>query len=206
MDQRKIGAFIAEKRKEKNLTQAKLAEKLGITDRAVSKWETGRSLPDASVMPELCAELGVTLNDLFSGEVVSMNTYNESLEQHLLDMKKQKEAADRRLLSMEILIGVISVAFFFTMLGLGVFAVKNGQPQWLFWVLSGAGLLQFLVAMGFALRIEQVAGYYKCGKCGHSYVPNYLSVTFAMHVNRTRFMKCPACKKWSWQKKVIEKD
>ena len=206
MDQRKIGAFIAEKRKEKNLTQAKLAEKLGITDRAVSKWETGRSLPDASVMPELCAELGVTLNDLFSGEVVSMNTYNESLEQHLLDMKKQKEAADRRLLSMEILIGVISVAFFFTMLGLGAFAVKNGQPQRLFWLLSGVGLLQFLVAMGFALRIEQVAGYYKCGKCGHAYVPNYLSVTFAMHVNRTRFMKCPACKKWSWQKKVIEKD
>lgn len=206
MDQQKIGAFIAEKRKEKNLTQAKLAEKLGITDRAVSKWETGRSLPDASVMPELCKELGVTLNDLFSGEVVSMNTYNESLEQHLLDMKKQKEAADRRLLSMEILIGVISVAFFFTMLGIGSFAVKNGQPQWLFWVLFGVGLLQFLVAMGFALRIEQVAGYYKCGKCGHSYVPNYLSVTFAMHVNRTRFMKCPACKKWSWQKKVIKKD
>ena len=62
MDQIKIGAFIAKKRKEQNLTQAQVAEKLGITDRAVSKWETGRSLPDASVMLELCGMLKITVN------------------------------------------------------------------------------------------------------------------------------------------------
>ena len=72
MDQIKIGRFIAERRKEKSLTQMQLAEKLGISDRAVSKWENGRSMPDSSIMPELCQLLGITVNDLFNGEVVVM--------------------------------------------------------------------------------------------------------------------------------------
>ena len=72
MDQIKIGKFITEKRKEKNITQSKLAEMLDITDRAVSKWETGICLPDAGNMPKLCEILGITINDLFSGEKVDM--------------------------------------------------------------------------------------------------------------------------------------
>ena len=68
MDQVKIGKFIAEKRKENNLTQMKLAEMLAVTDRAVSKWETGKSLPDSSIMIELCNILKITVNDLLSGE------------------------------------------------------------------------------------------------------------------------------------------
>ena len=98
MDQIKIGKFISEKRKEKGLTQMQLAEKLGITDRAVSKWETGKSLPDASIMLELCATLGVTVNDLLCGEEVSMKNYSEEAEKNLIEMVKQKETADRRLL------------------------------------------------------------------------------------------------------------
>ena len=77
MEQVKIGKFIASKRKEQGLTQLQLAEKLGITDRAVSKWETGKSLPDASLMPELCKLLKITINDLLCGEVVSVENYNE---------------------------------------------------------------------------------------------------------------------------------
>ena len=72
MDQLKTGMFISELRKEKSLTQAQLAEKLGITDRAVSKWETGRSLPDAAIMLELCEILGITVNELLSGERLNM--------------------------------------------------------------------------------------------------------------------------------------
>ena len=72
MEQVKIGKFIASKRKEQGLTQLQLAEKLGITDRAVSKWETGKSLPDASLMPELCKLLKITINDLLCGEIVSV--------------------------------------------------------------------------------------------------------------------------------------
>ena len=72
MDQMKIGAFISSCRKEKGLTQAKLAEQIGISDRAVSKWENGKSLPDASIMMELCDILGITVNDLLKGERVNM--------------------------------------------------------------------------------------------------------------------------------------
>ncbi len=99
MDQIKIGKFIAQKRKEQKLTQNQLAEKLGITDRAVSKWETGRSLPDASVMLELCGLLKITVNDLLTGEVVSMKNYDENMEKNLIKMIKQKEEADKRLLA-----------------------------------------------------------------------------------------------------------
>ena len=68
MNQTEIGKFIARCRKEKGLTQTQLAEKLSITDRAVSKWETGRSMPDSSIMLKLCEILGVTVNELLSGE------------------------------------------------------------------------------------------------------------------------------------------
>lgn len=206
MDQIQIGKFIAEKRKEQGLTQLQLAERLGITDRAVSKWETGKSLPDASIMLALCAILKITVNDLLNGEVVTMENYDKNVEKTLLEMVKQKEQADKRLLKMEIVIGVVSLLFMFAMIAVGIAFAKLGYPTWIFFVLFGVGLVQFLVAMSFAVRIEQVAGYYECKKCGHRYVPKYGSVYMAMHVNRTRFMKCPDCGKWSWQKKVIGKE
>ena len=205
MDQIKIGKFISQKRKEKDLTQAQLAEKLGITDRAVSKWETGRSLPDASIMLELCELLGITVNDLLNGEVLSMNNYNEKAEKALLDMVKQKERSDKRLLTMEIVIGFVSTAFLLAMTAVGAVFMKTQEKEWVFWLLFGIGMAQFIVCMLFALRIEQVAGYYECQKCGNRYVPDYKSVNLAMHMGRTRYMKCPKCGKKSWQKKVISK-
>ena len=206
MDQIQIGKFIAEKRKEQGMTQMQLAEALGITDRAVSKWETGRSLPDASIMLELCKILKITVNELLCGEELSMENYNEKIEKALLEMVKQKEEADRRLLKMEILIGVLSALFLVALLGVGIAFMVMEKPVWIFFMLFGIGMVQFIVAVAFAVQIEQVAGYYECQKCGHRYVPKYGSVYMAMHVNRTRYMKCPDCGKWSWQKKVIGKD
>lgn len=72
MDQVKIGKFIKQKRKEGKLTQSELAEKLNITDRTISKWENGNCMPDAGLIPEICKILNITINDLFSGEVVDM--------------------------------------------------------------------------------------------------------------------------------------
>ena len=77
MNQIKIGEFISSQRKMKNLTQATLAEKLGITDRAVSKWERGKGLPDASLMVDLCEILGITVNELLCGEKISVENKNE---------------------------------------------------------------------------------------------------------------------------------
>ena len=76
MDQVKVGRFIAECRKNKNMTQAELAEKLNITDRAISKWETGKGMPDSSIMLEPCGKLDISVNELLSGEVIKMENYN----------------------------------------------------------------------------------------------------------------------------------
>ncbi len=203
MDQVKIGKFIAECRKKKNLTQMQLAEKLNITDRAISKWETGKSLPDSSVMLELCDVLGINVNDLFSGEVVTLDNYNKELENNLIEMIKQKEQADKRLLTVEIVMGIICLIPLLAAIVLVSVIPLNEMMETIIVVV---GLVPLLVATPFALKIEQKAGYYECQKCGHRHIPQYSTVFLAMHVNRTRYMRCPKCGKKSWQKKVLKKE
>ena len=91
MNQTEIGKFIAKCRKEKKLTQAQLAEKLNITDRAVSKWETGKSMPDSSIMLELCKILGITVNELLSGEEIDMESYEKKADENLIALKRKDE-------------------------------------------------------------------------------------------------------------------
>ena len=202
MDQAKIGRFIAVCRKKTGLTQMQLAEKLGITDRAVSKWENGRSMPDSSIMLDLCHTLHISVNDLLHGEVVTVENYDKKRESILLEMVKQKEEADKRLLSLEILIGVLSMII---LLGFNFMAAFIPMPDWLRIVLIVVGFAVCMIGIVYALKIEQTAGYYECAKCHHRYVPTFSSVLWAAHVNRTRYMRCPACKQKSWNKKVLSK-
>lgn len=203
MDQLKIGAFIAERRKMKSLTQAQLAEKLNITDRAVSKWENGRSLPDASIMLELCEILDISVNDLLVGEVVAVDKYNKELENRLLEIIKEKKLTDRRLLKLEVVIGVLSTIICIAFI---LFASYAPLLDWQRILIIFSGLILALVGFFCALRIEQVAGYYECRHCNHKYVPTYNAVNFAPHMGRIRYMKCPECHKKSWQRKVVSKD
>ena len=83
MNQEKIGKFIANLRKEKNMTQQELAKKLGITDRAISKWENGRGLPDYSLLQDLCDTLSISINELFSGEKISKEDYKTKAEENM---------------------------------------------------------------------------------------------------------------------------
>ena len=203
MDQVKIGKFIAECRKKENLTQLQLAEKLNITDRAVSKWETGKSLPDSSIMLDLCAVLKISVNDLLSGEVVTMEHYDKELENNLLEMVKAKEQADKRLLSLEVFVGITVTVILFVLIAVAAFLQ---MADWLRVTLIALGFVIFLAGCFYALRIEQVAGYYECKECGHRYVPTYKAVNLAPHMGRTRYMRCPNCSKKSWQKKVLNKE
>ena len=203
MDQVKIGAFIAHRRKSAKLTQLQLAEKLNITDRAVSKWETGKAMPDTSIMLALCGILDITVNDLLSGEVVSMENYNKELENNLLEIAKQKEQADKRLLSLELVIGVLLVII---MLTLTMVASFVQMADWLRPLLILIGFIPLVIAIPFMIKIEQTAGYYACARCGHRYVPTFGSVFMSMHIHTTRYMRCPKCNRWSWQKKVLRKD
>lgn len=203
MDQIKIGKFISERRRAAGLTQLQLAEMIGITDRAVSKWETGRALPDSSIMLELCEILKITVNDLLSGEVIKVDNYKMETEKQLLNMVKEKEESDRRLLKMEIIMGIATIIpFLAACLFVSVYPLK----EWVAVLAVLLGLVPFLIAAPFMMRIEQKAGYYECKACGHRYVPRFVSVFLAMHTGRTRFMRCQSCGKRTWQKKVVEKD
>ena len=203
MDQIKIGKFIAERRKFVNLTQFELAEKLDITDRAVSRWETGKTMPDSSIMLELCSILKISVNELLSGEILSMDDYKNQLEKNLIEAVKQKEQADKRLLTLEVVIIVLSVLVLLIPILLAAYLELE---TWQRIVLVCSGVIPCVVGLFFAIKIEQVAGYYECQKCGHKYVPTFKQASFSMHMGRTKYLKCPKCGERSWQKKVISKD
>ena len=113
MDQIKIGRFIAECRKKANLTQMQLAEKLGITDKAVSKWERGVAMPDTSIMLELCDILRISVNELLSGEKINMENNNQKNEQLLLDMAKELEKKNKTIWSSMWAIMIVSMTALF---------------------------------------------------------------------------------------------
>ena len=118
MDYEKIGRFIAEKRKEKGMTQKELANQLGIGDKAVSKWETGRGMPDNSIMLPLCSLLGINVNELLMGETLSEKDYNESTEDIILTLMEEKESLKkknkRNLFSFALVILLAAILFFLT--------------------------------------------------------------------------------------------
>ena len=204
MDQIKIGKFIQEKRKAKNLTQLDLADKLLITDRAVSKWECGKSLPDASIMLQLCELLEISVNELLTGEDIEMENYNKQAELNLVKITKQNELANKRLLLMEVVIMIVSVVFLLSLLTIGIIIATNDKSKsWAFFTLLGVGLVQFLVCAFISVRIEQTAGYYECSSCHKTFNPTYWQVNLARHIGRKRKMKCPHCGKKVWCFKTL---
>ena len=206
MNQEKIGKFIASCRKKQKLTQEQLAEKLGITYKAVSKWETGKGLPDASIMKDLCNNLKITVNELLSGELINKEDYNKKAEEYMLEIYRQKEEGDRRLLKLEKIVGFLFVTYFiFILLTMNYLVEKNIISENIFLFIVIISLVYIVVMGSVLLRVEQIAGYYECGKCHNKYIPTYKSVNLAPHLGRTRYMKCPKCNKKSWNKKVLSR-
>ena len=203
MDQVKIGKFIAECRKKQGFTQLQLAEKLSLTDRAVSKWECGKAMPDSSIMLDLCGLLEINVNDLLCGEIVSVDNYKAELENNLIELAKEKERSDRHLLKLEWVVGILSMIILFVPI---ILAAYLPMQDWQRIVLTFSGIIPCFLGFFFTLQIEQLAGYYECRHCGHKYVPSYKQMNLSMHMGRTRYMKCPKCEKKSWQKKVVNKN
>ena len=202
MDQIKIGKFIAECRKKNNLTQAQLAEKLNITDRAISKWENGKGMPDSSIMLDLCNELKISVNELLSGEMISMENKNEKQEQLLLDMAKEVEKKNKIIwTSMWVIMGVSFTALF-AGISISTFLIPEGV--WQLVTILGICVV-FLIPCFYALKLEVSVGAYKCKNCGYEIVPTYSEALWAMHRGFTRHFRCPKCNKRTWCKKIIKK-
>ncbi len=202
MNQIKIGKFIAECRKKENLTQAQLAERLNITDRAVSKWENGRAMPDTSIMLELCNILGISVNELLSGGEINMENNNQQNEELLLGLAKELEQKNKIIWKSMWAIMIVSMIALFAGLAIAAFVIPEGVWQ----LVTILGLcVVFLIPCFYALKLEVSVGAYKCKNCGHEIVPTYSQALNAMHMGTTRFLKCPKCGKRTWCKKVLKK-
>ncbi len=200
MDQVKIGKFIAECRKKENLTQMQLAEKLNITDKAISKWERGIAMPDTSIMLMLCGILKISVNELLSGEKITMENSYQKNEQLLIEMSKELERKNKTIwISMWVIMAVSIIGLIG---GLAIIAFLMSEGPWMLVAILGLCVV-FLIPCFYALKLEVSVGAYKCKNCGCEIVPTYTEALNAMHMGTTRYLKCPKCQKRTWCKKVL---
>lgn len=144
LDLIKTGSFISEMRKEKGLTQKQLADQVGVSDKAVSRWETGKGLPDTSIMPELCKALDINVNELLSGERLNAEAYSGKAEEIMVSLVKdvQENKKDRKAAVLGLILG-------FVLLMLGLFGIVT---------VSGSRVVYFLdiPSVVFVLAIQLI--------------------------------------------------
>ena len=201
MDYNKIGKLIASERKAKGLTQAKLAEKIFVSEKTVSKWENGKGIPDTNSLVALCEIFDLSLNELLSGEKVVAENKSQH-EKLLLGMANEIQQKNQIIWNSMWVIMIVSMIALLAGLFLTAFFIPEGIWQ----IVSIVGLaIVFLIPCFYALKLEVSVGAYKCKKCGSEIVPTYKEALMAMHRGTTRYLKCPNCKKRSWCRKVIKK-
>lgn len=204
MDQVKIGRFIAQMRKEQSYTQRQLAELLGISDKTVSKWETGNGLPEVALMLPLCQALHITVNELLTGERLSDAAYKTKAEENMMNLMQEREENRKKML-LTVAVGVIStVAFITLILVVALYTEVMSLPVKLILVAIACAI--FGVGIYVAMQGERTIGYYKCKHCGQLFVPTFSSYVWGPHMLTTRRLRCPCCGKRSWCKKVLGKE
>lgn len=150
MNQEKIGKFIAECRKDKNLTQLQLAEILGVTDRSVSKWENGRCMPDLSLFKPICTELDITINELLSGERIEKELYQEKLEENIvntIDYSTKKISYNNNIFGMVLLM----FGFLITLTAISIFPSESS------WSSIYSVLGSIIALIGFSKLIKKLS-------------------------------------------------
>ena len=201
MDQVKIGQFIKTVRKEKNLTQREVAERLNISEKTVSKWETGNGLPEVSLMLPLCQLLEISVNELLSGERLDDKQYVERAEQNMVSLIAAKAEAKMKLI-LAVIVAVVTLLAGFTII---LLASLLEMQTWLKIVLEVGGFLILFTGIMVACVLERDAGVYECKRCGHQFVPTMTAYLFAPHLFLSRQLKCPKCGKRSYCKKRLSK-
>ena len=206
MNQEKIGKFIAKVRKEKNMTQQELAMKLNITDRAISHWENGRSMPDAGIMLELCKLLDINVNELLSAKKIIKESYNEQAEENLLEMRREIESKNKKILILNRIITFLGVVIYLLIV---IAAIFIEMPMVIRNIIMALALVILLLFGVYNLNIIRKTGYYECQECKHQYIPTFYQMFFGMSgITKDGIwrMKCPNCNKKCWHKKVLTKN
>ncbi len=189
MDQVKIGAFIQATRKELSLTQRALAERLDISDKTVSKWETGNGLPEVGLMLPLCRILGISVNELLSGERLDEKKYFENAEKNIMTLMQEKQDAKRKIALSVLVIAVTLLSGITIVLLAGIAELS----VWVRCILIAIALIDVGGGIAAACILDRVAGVYECPACGERFVPDMKSYVFGPHTFTKRWLKCPKC-------------
>ena len=193
MDQIRTGKFIAAMRREKALTQRQLADALGISDKTVSKWETGKGLPEVSLMLPLCEILNISVNELLSGQRLTEETYKQKAEENIMALMGERKKNQRRMLwSVMILLATFFIAFFIVLV-----TIKFEMPLQAHQLLIAAALMVTVLGEVFLCTVDRTTGYFQCGNCNELFVPDwktYFKGAWSVLPWSARFT-CPHCGK-----------
>ena len=201
MDQIMIGRFIAEERKRKGYTQKILSEKLGISDKTISKWERGNGFPEVSLLIPLCSELDITVNELLSGERVSEEQYRKKAEENMVNLVKEAQENKKKIV-LSVMVGILTIiAAVPLFIVAGMFDMSTGV-RITFIVI---GIVVVVIGIAVACIMDREAGAFECPECHERFIPDMKSYIMAAHTPTKRKLICPKCGAHRYCKKVLTK-
>ncbi len=201
MDQIKIGKFIAEERKAKKYTQRELADKLGISDKTISKWERGNGFPEVSLLLPLCNELEITVNELLSGKRLQEVDYKKIAEENMVNLVKEAQESKKKIVMSALVACLVIIAA----VPLFVMAGAFDMDVWLRTVLMGIGIIIIIIGIAIACILDREAGAFECPECNERFVPDMKSYVMGPHTLTKRKLTCPKCGCTKYCKHVLTK-
>lgn len=201
MDQVLIGKFIASERKRKGYTQKQLSEKLGISDKTISKWECGNGFPEVSLLLPLCVELDITVNELLSGERVSEEDYRKKAEENMVNLVREAQESKKKIIlsAMVALLVIVAATPMFVISG----AIE--MDTWIRVILIAIGVVVIVIGIAIACVLDRDAGAYECPECKTRFVPDMKDYIMGAHTITKRRLVCPHCGAHKYCRKVLTK-
>ena len=199
MDQVQIGKFIAQERKRKGYTQKQLSEKLGISDKTVSKWECGNGFPEVSLLLPLCGELDITVNELLSGERVCEEDYRRKAEENMVNLVKEAQESRKKIILSAMVAGLALLAA----VPLIVLSGALSMETWLRALLIAIGLVVIAMGIAIACILDREAGAFECPECKARFVPEMKDYLMGPHTFTKRKLTRPHCGAHRYCKKVL---
>lgn len=201
MDMQKIGKFLTELRKSKSLTQDELGEKIGVTNKTVSRWENGNYLPPVEILQILSNFYDVSINELLSGERLSVEHYKEHAEEYIVeDLMKQNKGAKKRL-TVSCIVAIMAILSGAAIILLGALL---DAPLWLRISCIAFSFIIIVLGIGVCCVLTVDAGVYECPNCGKKFIPSMKDFILGAHTFTKRKLKCPNCGKKSFCKKKLK--
>ena len=201
MNQIKTGQFIAQIRKEKGMTQTQLADKLFISNKTVSKWETGRGMPEISLMLPLCEELGINVNELLTGERIPERNYIEKAEENMMNLVHEAQESKKKIILSAMTAGLTILSAIPLVLISGIF----DMPLWARVILITIAVIVITGGITIACILDREAGTFECKECHNRFVPEFRAYIMGPHTLTKRKLKCPKCGKSTYCKHVMTK-